>query len=711
MRTSCHCLSVLALLVPSALVLELPAQIPHPLDPNQIPLIPGLGVHLNGIGPHVSGTFFIQCGDALHGTGDFNGDGYADVIIGAPGADPPSGNDRGEAYLVLGIPELGTGGIFDMIDLDGVNGLRLQGYEETLLGGSLSGAGDVNGDGLSDVLIGFAGVTSSTDAGAAYLVWGTSEELGENGIFSLADLDGANGVRISADGLGLSYFGRTARGVGDLNSDGLSDLAIASRNDAIVLLYGRAGGYGAGGLLDITSLDGTEGILITGALGSGMSGAGDVDGDGIDDLLFSDTGESPRVIHLIAGSTAGIGTGGLFDLEAGLSSGEVRMEGTVGDLYGADLAGIGDLNGDGLDDMVIGAPGPSDSLGRLFVVFGDESLFDTTTHIDLEVLSPPQGLILTGVAVDDRVGLRVAGGDVNGDGWSDLLASVEGAQQCYIIYGQSGGVAPALVTSLSNLDGANGVRVINTPPFQEISSVGDFNGDGITDLLISHDTGTGGALPGELPTGECFLFHGVASSTSATYRTHIRAGDAPAKAIGALADGSHPLPPSRCSINHDEGSGPGKAGSSLETVTLTRDGSSISNLASPELVADVMWSVSTNRAGQTSTRLTFHYLASETASLEEADLRLYHALSPTGPWSPATPMALNVNQNQIVGTVSSLSSPEYFAIAATGGTLGVDTDAILAHLLGITSDPMDLDVNWDRRVDVGDLAFNVNVGE
>jgi hypothetical protein len=122
----------------------------------------------------------------------------------------------------------------------------------------------------------------------------------------------------------------------------------------------------------------------------------------------------------------------------------------------------------------------------------------------------------------------------------------------------------------------------------------------------------------------------------------------------------------------------------------------------------VMWAVSTNRTGLGSCRVTLHCVSAEIAGLEESALRLFHAPSPAGPWARATPLGLNTRRNETIGTVGALSgSPEYFALAATGGPLGVDPEDVVEYLLGETTDPFGLDANADRRIDAGDVTFGI----
>ena len=132
----------------------------------------------------------------MSGAGDVNGDGFADLIVGAPGADPGGRDGAGESYVVFGDPG-GFGGALDLAALDGTNGFRLDGIDAYDFSGcSVSGAGDVNGDGFADLIVGALGAdpVGRTSAGESYVVFGDPGGFG--GALDLAALDGTNGFRL-----------------------------------------------------------------------------------------------------------------------------------------------------------------------------------------------------------------------------------------------------------------------------------------------------------------------------------------------------------------------------------------------------------------------------------------------------------------------------------------------------------------------------------
>ena len=192
-------------------------------------------------------------GGAVSNAGDVNGDGLADLLIGASGADP-NGSFAGASYVVFGRNTAQTGAFpasLNLSDLDGTNGFRLDGVAAGDYSGfAVSGAGDVNGDGLADLLIGADGAgPNGSDSGASYVVFGRN--TAQTGVFpaslDLSDLDGTNGFRLNGVAAG-DRSGYAVSNAGDVNGDGLADLLIgapgAAPND--IALRGELCGLRAG---------------------------------------------------------------------------------------------------------------------------------------------------------------------------------------------------------------------------------------------------------------------------------------------------------------------------------------------------------------------------------------------------------------------------------------------------------------------------------
>jgi hypothetical protein len=453
----------------------------------------------NGFRLDVSIGFFAQSGSSVAGAGDVNGDGFGDIIIGAPIASPDGVFLAGESYVVFGKAS-GFGPSFDLAALDGPNGFRLDGDGEDFSGSSVAGVGDFNGDGFDDLIIG-----APRGANASYVVFGSASGFGAS--FDLATLDGMNGFRV--EGIDVNdYSGSSVAGAGDVNGDGFGDLIIGTPSAGpgifpgpgeSYVIFGRGEGFPA--VLDPTSLDGTIGFRFGGILGaegsgSSVAGAGDINGDGFGDLVIG----APNAGH--AGTYVGPGQsyvvfGTASGFNASLDSASLdgtngfRLDGAGGGI-GSSVAGAGDVNGDGFADLIVSAPGADYGAGYSYVVFGRASGFGAS--FDLATLDGANGFRLDGVNRYDESGTSVAGaGDVNGDGFDDIIIGArlapgadEYAGASYIVFGGAAGFGATL--DLASLDGTNGFRLDGIVNYdnagRSVAGAGDVNGDGFGDLII-----------------------------------------------------------------------------------------------------------------------------------------------------------------------------------------------------------------------------------
>ncbi len=221
-----------------------------------------------------------------------NNDGISDLIIGAPFAT--------SGYVVFGNSTLGTGGVFELSSLDGSNGFIVRGMNPLAWTGFwVSDVGDVNADGIDDFAIAApVGRDSRWVNGRSegYVVFGKST-MGSSGIFELSSLNGTNGFRFSGIGT-VDWSGYFIGRAGDINHDGVDDLLIGdhwaspdNRTNAgeSYVIFGQSG-LGASGTLSFSSLDGVNGFTLKGIAAndwSGFSGGyvGDLNVDGIDDLM------------------------------------------------------------------------------------------------------------------------------------------------------------------------------------------------------------------------------------------------------------------------------------------------------------------------------------------------------------------------------------------------------------------------------------------
>ena len=475
---------------------------PHPFD---LSTLNGTnGFRLDGID---AGDY---SGFSVSSAGDVNGDGFDDLIIGARYADPGGDTYAGESYVVFGKASGFTAAI-DLDALNGTNGFRLDGIDAGDYSGySVASAGDVNGDGFDDLIIGASSADPGGDsyAGESYVVFGKSS--GFTAAVDLDTLNGTNGFRL--DGIDASdASGWSVSSAGDVNGDGFDDLIIgAHRADPggdyaageNYVVFGKSSGFTAA--IDLDALNGTNGFRLDGIdvsdnSGLSVSSAGDVNGDGLDDLIigahrgdpggdYDDAGESYVVFGKSSGFTAAL------DLDTLNGTNGFRLDGVdAGDYSGNSVASAGDVNGDGFDDLIIGAYRAASFAGDNYVVFGKSSGF--TAAVDLSALNGTTGFRLDGIDSNDRSGLSVSSaGDVNADGFDDLIIGAKfadpggnsAAGESYVVFGKSSGFTAAL--DLDTLNGTDGFRLDGIDAFDysgvSVSSAGDVNGDGFDDLII-----------------------------------------------------------------------------------------------------------------------------------------------------------------------------------------------------------------------------------
>jgi hypothetical protein len=356
-------------------------------------------------------------GRSLACAGDANGDGINDLLIGANGFDGP-GNASGKAFLFLGIASAApsTTAIWE------VTGTQTN----SQFGFSVAGAVDVNDDGFDDLIVSARGDSNGENLeGRVFVYYGTSNgpPLNPNIVFESNRID--------------ARFGYSVAGLGDVNGDGFDDIALSSTwydgapaGGRVFAYYGSINGLNANPHWQAVE---PPDVISSPEFGFCVSRAGDVNGDGFDDFIVggpyhSVTQQEEGIAVLYLGSPAGLGMNPAWVV----SSHHHLLNGAR---FGWSVSDAGDYNGDGFDDVIVGAPYYSAGIsqqGAAFIYLGSPS-----------GLNRFPARIFTGEEIDSQFGFRVArAGDVNDDGMADILVGSpqygpEREGKVYVFYGEA----------------------------------------------------------------------------------------------------------------------------------------------------------------------------------------------------------------------------------------------------------------------------------
>ncbi len=396
-----------------------------------------------------------QIGYSVSAAGDINGDGYCDVIAGAPFCDNGE-TDEGKVYVYNGSSSgiSATASWTAEADLD-----------SALFGTCVAGAGDVNGDGFSDVIVGaplFKNSPSNT-YGKVFVYYG-----------SAAGLSNTAGWSATGSQTNKSLFGNNVSSAGDVNGDGYGDILIGENKYAngqfdegrTYLYYGSASG-----LLSTPAWT-YESNNSNANLGISTSSAGDVNGDGFSDIVigaytFSNGQVAEGRTFVFHGSSSGLPAAADWTYETNV----------VNSYFGWSVSSAGDVNGDGFGDVIIGARYYNNGQigeGRTYVFHGSTSGLLSTPNRTYESNQ-----------VNAYMGWSVSSaGDVNSDGYSDVLISIKNYDngqtdegRVFAMYGSSAGLP---VNQNWSAEGNQTSAYFG----QSVSSAGDVNGDGFSDIII-----------------------------------------------------------------------------------------------------------------------------------------------------------------------------------------------------------------------------------
>ncbi|ASM76015.1 uncharacterized protein VITFI_CDS0236 [Vitreoscilla filiformis] len=456
-------------------------------------------------------------GWSVSSAGDVNGDGLADLIVGAPASDPSGGDGAGRSYVVFGKTNSTAVNVSTLTSGTNSEGFVINGQAlSSAAGWSVSDAGDVNGDGLADVIVGSPGGAPSFSrigAGRSYVVFGTTASSALD-LSVLTAGSSTQGFVINGQTTG-DLSGYSVSSAGDVNGDGLDDLIVgAYQSDPngqsgagrSYVVFGKTGGS----VVEVSSLTAgtsTTGFVINGEAaddksGFSVSAAGDVNGDGLADLIIGGhstdaTGADAGRSYVVFGKTDG-SVVNASDLATGNSTAGFVIDGaSSSELSGWAVSDAGDVNGDGLADLIVSAscdPVNSTQTGRSYVVFGKTGGAIVELS-DLTAGTGSGGFVIRGETTGDWTGYAVSSaGDVNGDGLDDLIVGAHGADAeagtSYVVYGKTGGAVVELSSLTSGMSSAgfviSGGASADWSGYS-VSTAGDVNGDGdgFDDLIVS----------------------------------------------------------------------------------------------------------------------------------------------------------------------------------------------------------------------------------
>jgi hypothetical protein len=410
-----------------------------------------------------SDTIDYRLGYFVDGAGDINNDGYDDLVLAAPGFN----FDRGKLLVLYG--QDSTSGTIAPTHLPGNDY-----YDE--LGYRVSKAGDINGDGYADIIAG--AVKYNNFQGKALVYYGSAAGIADSTVLT-----------VNSDSC---HFGCAVGGGGDFNGDGFDDIIVGAihfgeLNGKAFLFLGNSNGIETAPAMTLSIPGGRQNLF-----GWSVAFAGDVNNDGFDDLLVGAVKSNSftgKMFLFLGGSV-------LDSLPDFVFTGENEI-----DQLGWDVSGAGDIDNDGYDDFMVSATYFDDSTGRVYVFKGAESFQPGYAP----------AIVLTGDNTDEYFGRSIrCAGDVNADGYDDIIIGIMRYEnytgKAYLFLGNE------------NFDLYPEIKLYGETTMnyfgKSLSGAGDFNGDGVDDIIV-------GAWKYNQWRGRAYLYLGSSLITSSGMQNKV----------------------------------------------------------------------------------------------------------------------------------------------------------------------------------------------
>lgn len=369
--------------------------------------------------------------------------------------------------------------VFNTSQLNGENGFQII-SSAPFFGGSVAGAGDVNNDGIADLIVGAPNdLILQGYHGSAYVIYGAKNF---SATFDVSWLNGTNGFTIMTTDyhtvFPTAFLGTVVSGVGDFNGDHIDDIIVTNVNSGSSAVFTIYGANSLPAVFDVSKLNGKDGFKMVAPtnwfnFGRSAGNAKHVNNDSISDIIVGCAWDAsvifgrndfPPVFQAYLNGTNGFH---ITDLD-------------IPDDFGFSVAGAGDINGDGYDDVIVG----EEVSNNVYVVFGKEKFSGT---VNPYLLDGKNGFEIG--SSTSNFGFSVAGMDINADGKEDVIIGAPNdvfpESSVFVIYG---GKSFPKYFDTSSLNGTNGFRITTSAADSfgwSVANAGDVNGDRIDDLIVS----------------------------------------------------------------------------------------------------------------------------------------------------------------------------------------------------------------------------------